>query len=70
MCPEKIRGEISDLPRDNPAESESLIRKLYKRISSLQDTGEKENLLDELEGVAIWGLQEDLKKMLKEMGCT
>ena len=68
MCPEKIRGEISDLPRDNPAESESLIRKLYKRISSLQDTGEKENLLDELEGVAIWGLQEDLKKMLKENG--
>ena len=68
MCPEKIRGEISDLTRDNPAESESLIRKLYKRISSLQDTGEKENLLDELEGVAIWGLQEDLKKMLKENG--
>ena len=68
MCPEKIRGKISDLPRDNPAESESLIRKLYKRISSLQNTGEKENLLDELEGVAIWGLQEDLKKMLKENG--
>ena len=65
MSPEKILGKIRDLPRDNPAECEGLIRKLYKRITSLQDYDEKENLLDELEGVACWGLQEDLKKMLK-----
>ena len=68
MSPEKIRGEIRDLPRDNPAKCEGLIRKLYKRITSLQDYVERENLLDELEGVACWGLQEDLKKMLKENG--
>ena len=68
MSPEKILGKIRDLPRDNPAECEGLIRKLYKRITSLQDYDEKENLLDELEGVACWGLQEDLKKMLKENG--
>ena len=68
MSPEKIRGEIRDLPRDNPAKCEGLIRKLYKRITSLQDYDERENLLDELEGVACWGLQEDLKKMLKENG--
>ena len=68
MSPEKIRGEIRDLPRDNPAKCEGLIRKLYKRITSLQDYVERENLLDELEGVACWGLQEDLEKMLKENG--
>ena len=68
MSPEKIRGEIRDLPRDNPAKCEGLIRKLYKRITSLQDYDERENLLDELEGVACWGLQEDLEKMLKENG--
>ena len=68
MSPEKIRGIISDLPRDNPAECEGLIRKLYKRITSSQDTDEKENLLDELEDVAYRGLQEDLMKMLEENG--
>lgn len=68
MSLEKIRGIISDLPRDNPAECESLIRKLYKRITSSQDTDEKENLLDELQDVAYRGLQEDLMKMLEENG--
>ena len=56
------------MPRDNPAECEGFIRKLYKSITSLQDSDEKENLLDELETVACWGLQKDLKKMLKENG--
>ena len=68
MSPKKIRGKICDLPRDNPAECEGFIRKLYKSITSLQDSDEKENLLDELETVACWGLQKDLKKMLKENG--
>ena len=68
MSPKKIRGKIRDLPRDNPAECEGFIRKLYKSITSLQDSDEKENLLDELETVACWGLQKDLKKMLKENG--
>ena len=56
------------MPRDNPAECEGFIRKLYKSITSLQDSDEKENLLDELETVACWGLQKDLEKMLKENG--
>ena len=68
MSSEQIRRKIHGLPRDNPAECEGLIRKLYKRITSLQDTGEKEDLFDKLEDVACRGLQEDLKKMLKENG--
>ena len=56
------------MPRDNPTECEGFIRKLYKSITSLQDSDEKKSLLDELETVACWGLQKDLKKMLKENG--
>ena len=68
MSLENIRGGLNNLPQDNAAKCEGLIRNLYGRIKSLQDCDEKENLLYELEGVASRGLQEDLKKMLKKNG--
>ena len=68
MSLENIRGGLNNLPQDNAAKCEGLIRNLYGRIKSLQDCDEKENLLYELEGVASRGLQEDLKKMLEKNG--
>ena len=68
MSSEEIRRRIGDLPQDNPARCEGLIRKLHKNIMRLEDPVEKENLLEELEAVACRGLWEDLKKMLEDDG--
>ena len=68
MSPDEIRNAIGDLPQDDPAKCEGLIRMLYNQISSLKDDNEKEKLLNELKAAACLGLQEDLKKMMERKG--
>ena len=68
MSPDEIRTAIGDLPQDDPAKCEGLIRMLYNQISSLKDDNEKEKLLNELKAAACLGLQEDLKKMMERKG--
>ena len=68
MKPDEIRTEIAKLPQDNPTKCEELIRKFNEQILALQDAGDKENLLSELEAVASLGLEEDLKEMVEKQG--
>ena len=68
MTPDEIRTSIAELPQDDPAKCEGMIRMLYNQISSLKDANEKEKLFNELRAVACLGLQEDLKKMMEKKG--
>lgn len=63
-----LKKAISDIPQNKPNESEGLVRKLYGKISNLQDAGVKESLLNELKAVACRGLQKELKTMIERKG--
>ena len=68
MSPDEIRKAIAELPQDDPAKCEGLIRMLHNQILSLEDANKKEKLLNCLREVGCLGLQEDLKKMMERKG--
>lgn len=63
-----LSQKINNLPLDEPAECEELIRQLDIQISTVEDAGEKEKLLQKLKAVAFFGLEADLKRMLAKKG--
>ena len=68
MNPDELKKKISDLPLDKPTECEELIRQLDVQISTLQNAGDKEKLVQELKAVACYGLQIDLREMMEKKG--
>lgn len=68
MSPDEIKKAIAELPQDDPAKCEGLIRMLHNQVSSLEDANEKEKLLNDLRAVGCLGLQEDLKRMMERKG--
>ena len=63
-----LSKKINNLPLDEPAECEELIRQLNIQISTVEDAVEKEKLLQKLKAVAFFGLEADLKRMLAKKG--
>ena len=59
---------MADLPQNDPAKCEGLIRDLHYKIAAMSDTAEKEKLLNELKTVACFGLDEELRKLLERKG--
>lgn len=59
---------MADLPANDPAKCEGLIRDLRCKIAALSDTAERNMLLNELKSVAGLGLDEDLRKLLERKG--
>ena len=68
MSRDEIRKAIAELPQDDPAKCEGLIRMLHKQISSLEDANDKEKLLNDLRAIGCLGLQEDIRKMMERKG--
>ena len=59
---------MADLPQNDPAKCEGLIRDLHYKIAAMSDTAEKEKLLNELKTVACLGLDKELRKLLERKG--
>lgn len=59
---------MADLPQNDPAKCEELIRDLHYKIAAMSDKTEKEKLLDELKTVACFGLDKELRKLLERKG--
>ena len=68
MASDKIRSAMADLPQNDPAKCEGLIRDLHYKIAAMSNTAEKEKLLNELKTVACLGLDKELRKLLERKG--
>ena len=66
----KIMQNIHEIPQQNAGECEEKIRNLYKEISGLEESKEKEQLGTELRKVASFGLHKDLQQKIKENHLT
>ena len=63
-----ISKVIRSIPKDSPAKSEALIRKLHDQILRISDEGERKQLKTELQDVSCRGLKQDLRELLEKRG--
>ena len=68
MASDKIRSAMADLPQNDPAKCEGLIRDLHYKIAAMSNTAEKEKVLNELKTVSCFGLDKELRKLLERKG--
>ena len=59
---------MADLPQNDPAKCEGLIRDLHYKIAAMSNTAEKEKVLNELKTVSCFGLDKELRKLLERKG--